>query len=86
MPTTTAVVIRLDLTFQERMRKRLSQTQAPRVNNGLTVEEDEMAGWHPRLSGHESEQFPGDSEGQGSLRCCRPWGHKVRHNLATRQQ
>ena len=31
----TAVVIRLDLTFQERMSKGLNQTQAPRVNNSL---------------------------------------------------
>ena len=29
--------------------------------------EDEMAGWHDRLHGHESEQTPGDCEGQGSL-------------------
>ena len=26
------------------------------------------------LSRHESEQTPGDSEGQGSLVCCSPWG------------
>ena len=38
--------------------------------------EDEMVGWHYRLSGHESEQSPGDSEGQGSLVCCSPWGRK----------
>ena len=38
--------------------------------------EDEMAGWHRRLNGHESEQAPGESEGQGSLACCSPWGHK----------
>ena len=25
-------------------------------------------------------------EGQGSLGCCRPWGYRVRHNLATEQQ
>jgi len=24
----------------------------------------------------ESEQVPGDGEGQGSLECCIPWGHK----------
>ena len=24
----------------------------------------------------ESEQTLGDSEGQGSLACCSPWGHK----------
>ena len=28
---------------------------------------DEMVGWHHRLKGHESEQIPGESEGQGSL-------------------
>ena len=38
--------------------------------------EDEMVGWHHRLNGHEFEQTPGDSEGQGSLACCSPWGHK----------
>ena len=37
---------------------------------------DEMAGWHHWLSGHESEQILGDSEGQGSLVCCSPWGSK----------
>ena len=38
--------------------------------------EDEMVGWHHRFNGHEFEQTPGDSEGQGSLACCSPWGHK----------
>ena len=38
--------------------------------------EDERVGWHHRLNGHEFEQAPGDSEGQGSLVCCSPWGHK----------
>ena len=38
--------------------------------------EDEIVGWHHRLSGHESEQILGDSEGQGSLACCSPQGHK----------
>ena len=37
---------------------------------------DEMVGWHHHLNGHEFEQTPGDSEGQGSLSCCGPWGHK----------
>ena len=41
---------------------------------GLT--ENEMAGWHHRLSGHEFEQAAGDGDGQGSLACCSPWGHK----------
>ena len=38
--------------------------------------EDEMVGWHHGLNGHEFEQAPGDSEGQWSLVCCSPWGHK----------
>ena len=37
--------------------------------------EDEMVAWHHRLNGHEFEQALGDSEGQGSLVCCSPWGH-----------
>ena len=39
-------------------------------------EEDEMVGWYHRLNGHEFEQTQGDGEGQGSLACCSPWGHK----------
>ena len=38
--------------------------------------EDEMVGWHYQLNGHEFEQAPGDSEGQGSLACCSPWSRK----------
>ena len=38
--------------------------------------ENEMVGWHHRLDGHEFEQTLGDSEGQESLACCNPWGHK----------
>ena len=38
--------------------------------------EDEMVGWHHRLNGHEFEQTPENSEGQGSLVCCSPWGCK----------
>ena len=38
--------------------------------------EDEMVGWHHRLNGHEFEQAPGVSDGQGSLLYCSPWGHK----------
>ena len=29
-----------------------------------------------RLNGHESEQAQGVGDGQGSLACCSPWGHK----------
>ena len=35
-----------------------------------------MVGRHHRLNGHEFEQTPGDSEGQGRLAGCSPWGRK----------
>ena len=35
-----------------------------------------MFGWHHQLNGHEFEQAMGDGEGQGSLACCSPRGHK----------
>ena len=38
--------------------------------------EDEMVGWHHRFNGHEFGQTLGDGDGQGSLACCSPWGHK----------
>ena len=38
--------------------------------------QDEMVGWHHWLNGHDLEQTPGDSEGQGSLACCSPWDAK----------
>ena len=41
---------------------------------GMT--EDEMVGWDHRLDGHELEQTPGDSKGQGSLVCYSLWGCK----------
>ena len=41
---------------------------------GMT--ENEMVGWHHRLNGYEFEQALGDGEGQESLMCCSPWGHK----------
>ena len=31
--------------------------------------EDEVVGWHHQLNGHEFEQTPENSEGQGSLAC-----------------
>ena len=39
------------------------------------VTEYEMVGWHHWFNGHESEQTPGDGEGQRSLECCSSWGH-----------
>ena len=38
--------------------------------------EDETAGWHHQLDGHQFEQAPGVGDGQWSLACCSPWGCK----------
>ena len=38
--------------------------------------QDEMVGWDHRLNGHEFEQTLEDSEGQGNLACCSPWGYR----------
>ena len=35
-----------------------------------------MVGWLHQIDGHEFEQAAGDGEGQGSLVCCSPRGHK----------
>ena len=43
---------------------------------GEGVREEEMIGWLHWLDGHEFEQTTKDSEGQESLECCSPWGHK----------
>jgi len=41
---------------------------------GMT--EDDMVGWHHRLSGHGFGWTPGVGDGQGGLACCSIWGHK----------
>ena len=52
------------------------------------VVQDEMVRWHHPFSARESEQSPGDGEGQGSLVSYSPWGwsQRVRHDLVTKQQ
>ena len=47
--------------------------------------QDEMVGWHHHFIGHEFEETLEDGEGQGSLACCSPWGHRVEHDWVTEQ-
>ena len=47
---------------------------------GMT--EDEMAGWHHWLNGHESEWTPGVGNGQGGLACCNSWARKESTQLS----
>ena len=44
--------------------------------------EDEMAGWHHQLDGHEFEWTPGVGDGQGGLACCNSWGRKESDTLS----
>ena len=41
--------------------------------------QDEIVGWHHRLSGHKFEQALGDSEGYPLAYCC-SWGRRVQHD------
>ena len=54
-------------------------TWYPDAEKDWRQEEKEMAevGWHNWFNGLEFEQTPGDSEGQGSLKCCSPWSPKA---------
>ena len=60
--------------------KELTPWKRPWCWERLMVGEGNDRGWdcwmHHQLSGHEFEQTPGVGDGQGSLACCRPWGHK----------
>ena len=38
--------------------------------------EDDMVGWQYQLYDYEFEQALGVGDGQRSLACCSPWGHK----------
>ena len=50
------------------------------------VAENEMAGGHHWLHGHEFDQALGDSEEKGKLACCSLWGRRAGHDLATEQR
>ena len=43
---------------------------------GEGAREDEVVSWYQQLNAHEFEQALGVGDGQGSLACCSPWGHK----------
>ena len=65
--------------------KNLFLRKDPDIGRELRQEEkgmtqDEMAGWHHQLNGHEFEQAPGVGDGQGGLACCSPWGCRVGHD------
>ena len=51
------------------------------------VTEDKIVEWHHQLNGCKFKQTLGDTEGQGSLRCCNPWGsQRLGSDLVTEHQ
>ena len=54
----------------------LGKIEGGRRRGRRRTTEDEMVGCHHRLNGHEFEQALGVGDGQESLACCSPWGHK----------
>ena len=68
------LMLKLKLQYFSHLMRKANSLE--RLKAGEGAREDDMVGWHHQLNGHESEQTPGDSEGQGSLACCSPWGCK----------
>ena len=73
--------------FGHLMQRANSSGKDPDAGKGWGQEErgtteDEMVGWHHRLSGHEFEQTLGDGEGQGNPACCSACRCKVSAQLS----
>ena len=49
---------------------------APCVLDSIFKSRDITLPTKVQVNGPEFEQTPVDGEGQGSLACCHPWGHK----------
>ena len=56
--------------------ERLKGGEGGRLQEEKRWQRIKMVGWHHWLDGHEFEQALGVGDGQGSLVCCSPWGHK----------
>ena len=56
------------------------------MKTGEGAAEVETVGSHYRLSGHEFEQTPEESEGQGILAYCSPWRGKQSDTMPEQRQ
>ena len=76
------LVLKLKLQYFGHLRRRVNSLEKTPILGKIEVKgergmtEDEMVGCHHWLNRLEFEQTPGNGEGQGSLTCCSPWGHK----------
>ena len=69
-------MLKLNLRYFGPLMQRIDSLEKTLMLEEKGMTEDEMAGWHHPLDGHEFEQVPGVGDGQGSLACCSPWGCK----------
>ena len=75
------LMLKLNLQYFGHLMRRVDSFERPGCWEGLGQEEkgtteDEMAGWHHRFNGRESESTLGDGDGQGGLAGCDSWGRK----------
>ena len=76
------LMLKLKLQYFGHLMGRVDSLEKTLMLEGLGQEEkgmteDEMAGWHHQLDGHEFEWTPGVGEGQGGLACCDSWVAKT---------
>ena len=65
-----------DQTLYKKFPNRESKWSFYSLYNAFLEKFTEKVGWRHWLNGYEFAQTLGDSEWQGSLVCCSPWGHK----------
>ena len=70
------LMLRLKLQYFGHFMRRVDSLEKTLMQEEKGTTEDEMAGWHHRLDGHEFEWTPGVGDGQGGLACCDSWGCK----------
>ena len=76
------LMLRLKLQYSGHLMRRVDSLEKTLMLGGIGGQEekgtteDEMAGWHHRLDGHEFGWTPGVGDGQGGLACCDSWGRK----------
>ena len=74
------LILKLKLQYFGHLMQRADSSEKPlmlgKIEGRRGMTEDETVGWHHQFDGQEFEQAPGIGDGQGSLVCCSPWGHK----------
>ena len=88
--TLKGLMLKLKLQYLATWYKELTHWKRPWCWEGLRAGGEGNRGWDccmaSWLNGHQFKWTLGDTEGQGRLSCCSPWGCKESNNLATEQQ